>query len=979
MIFSLSLSLRKILYPGFEGYNLNKTILLPLLVSIVVLNVCFAAESSNEYTAVKIDHDITIDGNLRDFEKTQPIVMDDSSKIQSFENQWPDSNDLSSVFYINYNNHSLYFGFRVYDDEKNTHYFSSFDSYNYDGVELFISAGNAYKKKHYLYDKHFGEHEAGLKDKKRREILEAKSKMMKHYKNRSFFLGGGYTNENFYTNGDFQFFFPAPKNEYSQSDIISVNKEGHFFDEVAQRNLGLLRTFAKRTSDGYIIEAQLSFSYFKTNTTGYPKRRKTIYWYIESPDGPRILPFDGDPFVPTVSIYSDELRRVVDVVAAQAINSNTVFLSNMINPMDMGFNVGLADKEGEHVEKMLLNHSITPWQDGKDHEKIHYQRPPTYMKIEDADGREYFARNHPRTNRIIDFRAVTYNDLNERVGVYDVDWEYSPGMGEIFTESSTNLRLKYTPTTDGYIKAIGDEFTNKIRLLVYKTIIPAPPTGWVHFNYIKKAYTSCLPGDAPVKHTFIDSPNDLSSAAKDILNGRYEDFIDVIFAIDCSADMEMERRHFIKNIYNIIEQMSGAYLSEYSRLQLGYIFYNTPEGTPRVYQEPTDYKGFLRSIISSFDNKDNFSDKIVSPETNAERLCNLLRESSEGRPEREKHKRLVMVFERSAPKDGFTKYINDRQRFADTLKYHNTDLSFIILPKEKYAKFYPADKNGRQIPERINADKTRNLHLSIKSFYADGRDYEYLPVKFESSSGIGGFATTNSDSALFVLAAETSGKIRISTEFGDSYEIFVNKKIDKIAVPPKGYTFTGETYDAFERIARLTKSPVTYFKDLNNLPDKIDEYADLKRGEKVDLQLVIDTTGGMRDEVNLLKQSAYRLAHALYESEADLRTGLVLYKDDSPNTPYISTNLGFSDSPDGFVQQLVSMRFGGGGRTIEEALYQGLDTAANAQTREGAKRRVLLIADAGPREDLELSAWDIRRTYREKFIELSIIVIPTAK
>jgi hypothetical protein len=118
--------------------------------------------------------------------------------------------------------------------------------------------------------------------------------------------------------------------------------------------------------------------------------------------------------------------------------------------------------------------------------------------------------------------------------------------------------------------------------------------------------------------------------------------------------------------------------------------------------------------------------------------------------------------------------------------------------------------------------------------------------------------------------------------------------------------------------------------------------------EKLDLTLVLDTTGSMGDELEYLKAEIKSIADAVDRKfpHVDKRYGLVLYRDQGDN--YVTRTFAFTPSLGQFRKNLSAQRAAGGG-DYPEAMHEGLEKAVQLQWRSGPTARVLfLVADAPP-------------------------------
>ena len=118
----------------------------------------------------------------------------------------------------------------------------------------------------------------------------------------------------------------------------------------------------------------------------------------------------------------------------------------------------------------------------------------------------------------------------------------------------------------------------------------------------------------------------------------------------------------------------------------------------------------------------------------------------------------------------------------------------------------------------------------------------------------------------------------------------------------------------------------------------------------LDVMFVIDTTGSMSDELRYLITELRDIMGAVQAKHQQIRMrfGLVLYRDQGDD--YVVRDFAFTESLNNMQIQLSEQKARGGG-DYPEAMEQALETALNAQWRDGNVARVLfLVADAPPHD-----------------------------
>jgi hypothetical protein len=119
---------------------------------------------------------------------------------------------------------------------------------------------------------------------------------------------------------------------------------------------------------------------------------------------------------------------------------------------------------------------------------------------------------------------------------------------------------------------------------------------------------------------------------------------------------------------------------------------------------------------------------------------------------------------------------------------------------------------------------------------------------------------------------------------------------------------------------------------------------------KLDLALVVDTTGSMSDELEYLKIEIDSIAKAIYEMfpDVDQRYALVVYRDDGDR--YVTRSFDFTGSLEEFRVTLSEQSAQGGGN-YPEAMHLALENAGRLDWRDRDTARVLfLVADAPPHD-----------------------------
>jgi hypothetical protein len=118
--------------------------------------------------------------------------------------------------------------------------------------------------------------------------------------------------------------------------------------------------------------------------------------------------------------------------------------------------------------------------------------------------------------------------------------------------------------------------------------------------------------------------------------------------------------------------------------------------------------------------------------------------------------------------------------------------------------------------------------------------------------------------------------------------------------------------------------------------------------KKLDLAIVLDTTGSMGDELEFLKTEFKSIVAAVRKQfpEVEQRYALVLFRDEGDE--YVTRTFGFTPSVAEFNKNLAPQRAAGGG-DYPEATHRGLEEAKQLAWRDADTARVLfLVTDAPP-------------------------------
>lgn len=124
--------------------------------------------------------------------------------------------------------------------------------------------------------------------------------------------------------------------------------------------------------------------------------------------------------------------------------------------------------------------------------------------------------------------------------------------------------------------------------------------------------------------------------------------------------------------------------------------------------------------------------------------------------------------------------------------------------------------------------------------------------------------------------------------------------------------------------------------------------AAVARTQRLDIALVIDTTGSMGDELHYLKTEIDDIAETVHRMfpDVDQRFALVVYRDHGDQ--YVTRSYDFTDSMSEFRANLAS-QFASGGGDYPEAMHVALENAGDLSwRRQDTARMLFLVGDAPP-------------------------------
>lgn len=139
---------------------------------------------------------------------------------------------------------------------------------------------------------------------------------------------------------------------------------------------------------------------------------------------------------------------------------------------------------------------------------------------------------------------------------------------------------------------------------------------------------------------------------------------------------------------------------------------------------------------------------------------------------------------------------------------------------------------------------------------------------------------------------------------------------------------------------------------------------------KLDLMLVVDTTGSMGDEIRYLQSELRAIIADIsrQHSQLDIRIGFVFYRDEGDD--YVTRTYGFDRNMAG-VDAVLAQQYAAGGGDYPEAMDQALIRAVGQDWRPDAIKSLLLVADAPPHDRNIARTWTAAEAARASRIHIT--------
>ncbi len=125
--------------------------------------------------------------------------------------------------------------------------------------------------------------------------------------------------------------------------------------------------------------------------------------------------------------------------------------------------------------------------------------------------------------------------------------------------------------------------------------------------------------------------------------------------------------------------------------------------------------------------------------------------------------------------------------------------------------------------------------------------------------------------------------------------------------------------------------------------------------EKLDLMLMVDTTGSMGDELRYLQQELKSMIERVVDADKTLsiRISVNFYRDEGDE--YVVRTFEFTNDVNTAINQLEAQRSDGGG-DYPEAVHKALDSIVNHEWREDAVQMCFFVLDAPPHTEQEIQS-----------------------
>lgn len=194
--------------------------------------------------------------------------------------------------------------------------------------------------------------------------------------------------------------------------------------------------------------------------------------------------------------------------------------------------------------------------------------------------------------------------------------------------------------------------------------------------------------------------------------------------------------------------------------------------------------------------------------------------------------------------------------------------------------------------------------------------------------------------------------------------------------------------EKFSQLANDGGGLLYYSTPENLVKDLLDSVERITPKKKADIVLAVDTTGSMKDDIEVLRGKWISEFIEQAKEFEDLRIALLLYRDYNDSYNYKGLPVKFFDftrEPEKIKKQLDSVIIHGNeGGDIPEAVHEALFASINFyEWRKDAQRKIILLGDAEPhpkpRGPKKITQEKVMQLAGEKGITLDCIIVPDEK
>ena len=262
-----------------------------------------------------------------------------------------------------------------------------------------------------------------------------------------------------------------------------------------------------------------------------------------------------------------------------------------------------------------------------------------------------------------------------------------------------------------------------------------------------------------------------------------------------------------------------------------------------------------------------------------------------------------------------------------------------LLNPELYARYVRSSDLGQTLPDLPRVDTDRALTIQVTD--TDARPMPLTTVRVQCADGNAIELATLADGTVVLFPA--------LDRLGTSVTVTVLRG-NRMLAGPRSVAIPTPAQPGAQRIT-------------------IAAAGQAQAPTKFDLQLVVDTTGSMGDELSYI-QSELRTILARLRDEhpgLDIRIGLIFYRD--LGDEYVTRSFAFTAN-DTLVQTNLATQHADGGGDMPEAVDQALNRAIHFDWRPDAVHSMLWIADAPPHDERVAASWQAAENARFRRIQI---------